>query len=73
MNDHFFEVRAEMSRQKISGREMAERIGLSPGAFSARICGRIQFTLKEAYLILRILGIPADLLAMYFPIWEVLS
>ena len=73
MNDHFFEVRAEMSRQKISGREMAERMGLSPGAFSARICGRIPFTLKEAYLILRILGIPADLLSMYFPIWEVLT
>ena len=73
MNDRFFYVRAEMSRQKISGREMAERMGISPGAFSARICGRVQFTLKEAYLILRILGIPADLLSMYFPIWEVLT
>ena len=73
MNDRFFYVRAEMSRQKISGREMAERIGISSCAFSARICGRVQFTLNEAYLILRILGIPADLLSMYFPIWEVLT
>lgn len=73
MNTRFFEIRAEMSRQKISGSEMAAKLGISPGAFSARICGRVQFTLKEAYQIMKILGLPMDHFSRYFPTLEVLT
>lgn len=73
MNTRFFEIRAEMSRQKISGADMAEKLGISPAAFSARINGRSQFSLKQAYQIMKILGLPMDHFSRYFPTLEVLS
>lgn len=55
------EILAEMERQKITGAEMGELIGLSQSAFSCRVTGRTDFKMSEIEKICMILGLEIKL------------
>lgn len=48
-------LRAEMARKNITGYELAEKIGITNGTFSAKFNGKSEFTLDEAFKIKSIL------------------
>lgn len=56
-------IRAEMARQKISGRELARRLGEAPMWVQRRVAGTGPITVEELARIASVLGVPAaDLL-----------
>lgn len=52
------EVRAEMARQKLSGRWLATKLGLSQPQMADRLNGQIEIRPNELQLIAQILGVP---------------
>lgn len=54
------EVRAEMGRQRVSQRRIAEVIGLSQQAVSRRLSGEVPFDVAELGRIAAELGVLAD-------------
>lgn len=46
-------IRAEMARKKITGRKLANDIGISETTFSKKMNGEFGFTLDEAFSIKR--------------------
>lgn len=59
MNDVSDEVRAEMARQKMSVKELAERLQMPRTTLSARLNGRAPFTVDELTVAGRALGVSA--------------
>ena len=56
-------TRAEMARRKIRQRHIAEYLGMTQQSVSARLSGRVAFTVDELAAIARLLGVdPATLL-----------
>ena len=49
-------LRAEMARKKITGQELAKKIGVTNGTFSQKFNGKFDFTLEEAQSIKKALG-----------------
>lgn len=55
------ELRAEMARQQMSQRRLAELLGVDQAVISRRLAGRPQsFTTAELDRIAEILGVPVD-------------
>jgi transcriptional regulator with XRE-family HTH domain len=52
------EVRAEMARQGVSQRELAERLGFAQSGLSKRLTGQLTFRAEEWERIAEILGVP---------------
>jgi transcriptional regulator with XRE-family HTH domain len=52
------EIRAEMGRQNLSGRQLAEAVGLSQTMASRRLRGLIEFRPSELDKIADLLGVP---------------
>lgn len=49
------EVLAEMKRQKLTGANMAEALGVTPGTWSQKVNGNYPFTFREAVKVKKIL------------------
>lgn len=64
LNTHVVnEVRVEMARQRLTQRELAERLGLSQAQISERMCGTVPLRLPELEAIAGVLGVsPAKFL-----------
>lgn len=54
------EVRAELGRQRVSQRSLAERMGLSQAQISERMCGNVPFRLPELEAVADALGVPVS-------------
>ena len=54
------EVRAEMSRQRMTRTTLAERSGIPVHALDRRLSGRVDITLGEAEAIANALNVPFD-------------
>ena len=52
------EVRAEMARQRVTQREVAEHLGVSQPQISARLRGEIAFDTVELEILARAFGVP---------------
>lgn len=52
------EVRAEMARQRVTRKELADRSGIPLHALDRRLGGHVEFTFPEAERIAAGLGIP---------------
>lgn len=51
------EIRAEMARQRLTQRELAERLGSQQSWLSRRLTGGVALTLDDAELIAEALGV----------------
>jgi len=51
-------VRAEVARQDLSQQAVAELLGISQGAVSRRLAGRVDFSASELDTLARSMGIP---------------
>lgn len=58
------EIRAEMGRQRYTGRSLAMRLGWPPMYLSRRLSGRTSFDLNDVDLIARALEVPVT---SFFP------
>lgn len=56
------EVRAQLARQRRSGRSIAKEIGYSQQSMSLRLTGKIPLNVVELTAIARILGVPVKAL-----------
>lgn len=54
------EVRAEMARQRMSGRAVADALGVSHMYLSRRINGHVPFDVAELQRIAAVLGVPVS-------------
>ena len=52
------EVRVEMARQRVTGRQIAELLGISENTLSHRLAGRYEFRASELDKIARYLNVP---------------
>jgi transcriptional regulator with XRE-family HTH domain len=58
-------VREAMARKKISGRALADQLGMSQSVFSRRMTGEVAFTVDELAAVAAALGEPP---AKLFPV-----
>ena len=52
------EVRAQMARQKMSGRQLAQKTGLKQPTLARKIAGQVDFSVPELMSVADVLGIP---------------
>ena len=52
------EIRAELARQRLTHRELAERVGIQPSGISRRLDGEIPLKVSEVEQIAAALGVP---------------
>lgn len=57
-------IRGEMARQGLLQRELAQVVGLAPGALSKRLQGRVRITVTELVRFAEVLGVPESQLAI---------
>ena len=58
-------IRAEIARQRVSQRTLADRLGMSPAALSNRLTGMTPIDVNELSAIADVLGVdPASLLVV---------
>lgn len=56
-------IRAQMARRRVTQREIADRIGISQPAFSARMAGKTPLDVSELFIIADLLDVdPSQLL-----------
>jgi len=55
-------VRAEMARRSVRQVKIADHLGMSQAAISARLCGRTPFNINELAAIAKYLDIPLGVL-----------
>lgn len=67
MKRPFLKLRHAIEAADYTHAEFAPKIGIKHTAFSQRLNGRKQWTLKEMYATLDLLGIPYTALPEYFP------
>lgn len=67
MPKSFYRLRFELGEREIEQQDIAARWGCSDAYISQKINGRTSFKLWEAYDLLRMLEIPPDQFALYFP------
>jgi transcriptional regulator with XRE-family HTH domain len=60
-------LRAEMARKKVTGQELAKRIGITNGTFSQKFNGKFDFTLDEAQKIKKALGTDISIEELFEP------
>lgn len=58
-SDTASKVRAEMARRQVRGSALAELLGISAQQVSARLNGRVPFTVDQLVIVARALGVPA--------------
>lgn len=63
----FAMLRAAMLGAGYKQSEVAEKIGISPVAFSRRMNGKYPFSLDEVYKLLELLKLPSSEIHTYFP------
>ena len=51
------EIRAELARQRLTNRELAERVGIQPSGISRRLDGEIPLKVSEVEQIAAALGV----------------
>lgn len=59
-------VRGRMTELKISYRDMAKMLSISPTTLTSRLKNKGAFSVDEILLICRILGIPSEKIKEYF-------
>lgn len=52
---------AEMARQKVTAKELSEKLGVTQGTMSLKMKGNAKFTLEEAKRIKEALGVDSTL------------
>lgn len=67
----FKKLRQEMTERNVRGMDIAGALNLSEPAVSAKMCGRTPWTLRECYVVLRMLGYDWPMLPILFPEHEV--
>ena len=60
-------LRGKMREEGITGNDLARWMGMTPNSISARMTGRVSWSLQDAYQILDYLSIPREELYDYFP------
>ncbi len=68
----FPELRRQMKEIDMTYEELAERIGMSPAAFSRRMTGRASWTEPEMQKVLHLIGKPEETLSDLWPRREVM-
>lgn len=58
------QVRAILAQRRLTGRWLAEQMGMPPTTFSRRLNGVLPFTVDELTAVARVLGVPAT---SFFP------
>jgi transcriptional regulator with XRE-family HTH domain len=51
-------IRAEMGRRNLSGKQVAGRIGISQPSFSRRLNGEAEWSINELHAMAEVLGCP---------------
>ena len=67
----FKKLRQEMGERHIRNIDIAQSLNLSEPAVSAKMCGRVPWTLRECYVVIRLLGYDWPMLPILFPECEV--
>lgn len=67
----FKKLRQEMDERNVRGMDIARALNLSEPAVSAKMCGRVPWTMRECYVVLRLLGYDWPMLPIIFPENEV--
>jgi transcriptional regulator with XRE-family HTH domain len=57
-------VRAELARRRVSGRDLARKLGWSPSATARRLSGEKPFDINELQQIASVLDVPVSLLVV---------
>lgn len=60
MNDTNCKIRAWMGANKVSGRELAEKIGMPYPTFRVKITGKSDWKLPEIYALIKSTGLVFD-------------
>lgn len=60
-------LRAAMCAAGVTGQDIARRLDCSGNSVSARMTGRVPWSMSDAYTILDMLGLPSDQIYTYFP------
>jgi transcriptional regulator with XRE-family HTH domain len=60
-------MRAELARKRVSQEELAVALGISQGAASRRLLGKVEFSLTELEKAAELLAVPVDLLLSIGP------
>ena len=60
-----------MTERNVRSMDIAGALNLSEPAVSAKMCGRTPWTLRECYVVLRMLGYDWPMLPILFPEHEV--
>ena len=60
-------LRKKMREEGITGNDLARWMRMNPNSISARMTGRVSWSLQDAYQILDYLSIPREELYDYFP------
>lgn len=60
-------LRKKMREEGFTGNDLARWMGMNPNSISARMTGRVSWSLSEAYQILDYLNVPCEELYDYFP------
>lgn len=63
----FRELRCEILRQGYYAQDVADAIGISKAAMSARLNGKTAWTMQDVYEICDLLRIPYEKIPFYFP------
>ena len=61
------EIRAEMVRMGINGKELAEKLGCAQTTLSAKLCGKTPWNTDEMYYLMDLFKLPLNQLHIYFP------
>lgn len=67
----FKKLRQEMDERNVRGMDIARALNLSEPAVSAKMCGRTPWTMRECYVVVRLLGYDWPMLPILFPENEV--
>lgn len=67
----FKKLREEMRERNVRSMDIAKSLNLGEPAVSAKMCGRVPWTLRECYVVLRLLGYDWPMLPILFPEHEV--
>lgn len=60
-------LRAAMSAAGVTGQDIARRLDCSGNTISARMTGRVPWSMSDAYMVLDMLSLPSDQIYTYFP------
>lgn len=67
----FAKLRREMKERNVRGMDIARELQISEPAVSYKLNGRVPWTLRECYVVLRMLGYDWPMLPILFPEYEV--